>query len=152
MMEIRVRSLSYNTLVIGTGASGYNAADTLYQLGVRKFAIISENIKSGTSRNTGSDKQTYYKLSLSGDYPDSVGKMAEVYFNGQCTDGEHALIESALSTQCFFKLVNLYDGSCGTYFGTCSTFRTTETSLVGHLRLHQGYQIRRWSQYIIGTC
>ena len=52
----------------------------------------------------------------------------------------------------FFKLVNLYDGSCGTYFGTCSTFRTTETSLVGHLRLHQGYQIRRWSQYIIGTC
>ena len=107
MMEIRVRSLSYNTLVIGTGASGYNAADTLYQLGVRKFAIISENIKSGTSRNTGSDKQTYYKLSLSGDYPDSVGKMAEVYFNGQCTDGEHALIESALSTQCFFKLVNL---------------------------------------------
>ena len=54
----------YHTLIIGTGCAGYNAADRLYDLGVRDIAIITEGRTTGTSRNTGSDKQTYYKLSL----------------------------------------------------------------------------------------
>ena len=50
------------TLVVGSGASGYNAADLLFKGGARDIALITEGIKAGTSRNTGSDKQTYYKL------------------------------------------------------------------------------------------
>ena len=48
----------YNTLIIGTGCAGFNAADKLFDLGVRDIAIISEGRCMGTSRNTGSDKQT----------------------------------------------------------------------------------------------
>ena len=36
----------------------------------------------GTSRNTGSDKQTYYKLSLASSQPDSVYDMAQTLFEG----------------------------------------------------------------------
>ena len=41
------------TLVVGTGASGLNAADLLYKGGAKDIAIITAGIKSGTSRNTG---------------------------------------------------------------------------------------------------
>ena len=52
-----------NTVVVGSGAAGLNAADCLYDLGVRDIAIVTEGMNRGTSRNTGSDKQTYYKIS-----------------------------------------------------------------------------------------
>lgn len=103
--EITVRS--FNTIVVGTGAAGYNAADRLFQYGQEDIAIVTENVRAGTSRNTGSDKQTYYKLSLSGNEPDSVKNMAEVFFSGKCVDGDHALCEAALSAQCFLRLVEL---------------------------------------------
>ena len=45
--------------VVGTGAAGYNAAIRLNRLGVKDVAIITEGVNCGTSRNTGSDKQTY---------------------------------------------------------------------------------------------
>ena len=73
-----------NTAVVGTGAAGYNAADRLWQLGQRDILIVTENRLAGTSRNTGSDKQTYYKLTLSGPEGDSVREMAETLFSGQC--------------------------------------------------------------------
>lgn len=98
---------SLNTLVVGTGAAGFNAADCLHANGQRDIAIVTEGVNNGTSRNTGSDKQTYYKLSLAGGEPDSVRHMAQVYFSGQCVDGDHALCEAALSAQCFLKLVQL---------------------------------------------
>lgn len=97
----------YHAIVVGTGAAGYAAADCLYRNGVKNIAVISENVKSGTSRNTGSDKQTYYKLTLCGDQKDSVADMAGTLFAGQCMDGEHALVEAALSTKRFLKLVDL---------------------------------------------
>ena len=56
----------YNTVVIGTGAAGLNAADRLHQYGVKDLAIITEGIHTGTSRNTGSVKLTYYMLTLAG--------------------------------------------------------------------------------------
>ncbi|WP_369461572.1 hypothetical protein [Thermoclostridium stercorarium] len=68
---------------------------------------MTEDISAGTSRNTGSDKQTYYKLSLEGSEPDSVREMAETLFEGQCVDGDIALVEAALSVQCFMKLVDM---------------------------------------------
>lgn len=94
-------------IIIGSGAAGFQAALRLYQNGERDLAIITENIKSGTSRNTGSDKQTYYKLTLSGNDADSVRNIAEDLFAGQCVDGDQALCEAALSARCFFALTEL---------------------------------------------
>ena len=61
----------------------------------------------GTSRNTGSDKQTYYKLSLCGGDGDSVREMADTLYSGGGVMGEHALCEAAYSTRCFMRLVEL---------------------------------------------
>lgn len=96
-----------NTAIVGSGAAGFNAADRLWQLGQRDIVLVTENRAGGTSRNTGSDKQTYYKLTLSGGDPDSVREMADTLFAGRCVDGDIALCEAALSTQCFLKLVEL---------------------------------------------
>ena len=98
---------SLNTVIVGTGAAGFNAADSLYSMGQKDLAIVTEGIKMGTSRNTGSDKQTYYKLTLSGDTPDSVMEMAKTLFNGGSMHGDIALVESALSARCFFKLADI---------------------------------------------
>jgi succinate dehydrogenase/fumarate reductase flavoprotein subunit len=98
---------SLNTMVVGTGAAGFNAADTLYSLGHQDIAVITEGINMGTSRNTGSDKQTYYKLTLAGDEPDSIMDMAKTLFSGGAMHGDIALVEAALSGQCFYKLVNI---------------------------------------------
>ena len=104
-LDIPVRR--YNTIVMGSGAAGFNAADSLYALGVRDVAIVTEGAGCGTSRNAGSDKQTYYKLTLGGNEPDSVGQMAETLYNGGCVDGDIALCEAGLSAECFFKLASL---------------------------------------------
>ena len=96
-----------NTAIVGSGAAGFNAADLLWQLGQHDIVLVTENRVGGTSRNTGSDKQTYYKLTLSGGDPDSVREMADTLFAGRCVDGDIALCEAALSTQCFLKLVEL---------------------------------------------
>jgi succinate dehydrogenase / fumarate reductase flavoprotein subunit len=103
----KIQLITLNTAVVGTGAAGFNAADRLWQYGQKDIAIITEHIKGGTSRNTGSDKQTYYKLSLSGDDSDSVRSLANVLFDGQCVDGDIALCEAALSAQSFLRLVEL---------------------------------------------
>ena len=97
----------YDALVIGTGCAGYNAADWLYDLGVTKVAVMTEGRLMGTSRNTGSDKQTYYKLSLAGDEGDSILGMAETLFSGGAMDGDVALAEAAGSARSFMKLANL---------------------------------------------
>ena len=97
----------YNTLIIGTGCAGFNAADKLFDLGVTDIAIVSEGRFMGTSRNTGSDKQTYYKLSLCGSDGDSVREMADTLYAGGGVMGEHALCEAAYSPRCFLRLVEL---------------------------------------------
>lgn len=98
---------SLNTIVVGSGAAGFNAADSLCNLGQEDIAIVTEGLKMGTSRNTGSDKQTYYKLTLSGDENDSVVEMAKTLFSGGCMHGDIALVEAALSARAFYKLVDL---------------------------------------------
>lgn len=100
------RRIRCAVIVVGSGAAAYSAADSVYDAGVRDVAIVSEGRESGTSRNTGSDKQTYYKLTLSGAEPDSVRSMAETLFSGQLVDGDHALSEAALSARAFYRLVN----------------------------------------------
>ncbi len=97
---------TYDCIVIGTGAAGYSAAIRLKAFDVN-VAIVTEGINCGTSRNTGSDKQTYYKLGLSGNSPDSVYKMAKNLFDGGCVDGDNALCEAALSVRCFLNLCEI---------------------------------------------
>ena len=52
----------FDAIVVGTGAAGYNCANRISQMSEKTVAIVTEGINKGTSRNTGSDKQTYYKL------------------------------------------------------------------------------------------
>lgn len=91
----------YNTIIVGTGASGLNAALALKQLGQSHIALVTEGLMMGTSRNTGSDKQTYYKLMTDGPEPDSVSQMARTLFDGGCMDGDLALCEAAGSLRAF---------------------------------------------------
>ena len=55
-----LETYSFHTVVVGSGAAGFNAADTLFNLGQEDVAVVTEGLNMGTSRNTGSDKQTYY--------------------------------------------------------------------------------------------
>src|SRR4030067_276356 len=95
-----------DTLVIGSGCAGLCAADTLYDNGRRDIAILTEGINMGTSRNAGSDKQTFYRLSLAPDESVSVGEMPKTLFSCGGMPGDTALIEAAGSIRSFFKLVN----------------------------------------------
>ncbi len=95
-----------NTLVAGAGAAAYCAALRLSELGQHNILMLSEGSLMGTSRNTGSDKQTYYKLS-SAPPGDNARAMAQTLFSGGATDGDTALCEAALSARCFYKLVEL---------------------------------------------
>lgn len=101
-----MKTIKVKVAVIGSGCAGYNAADSLYDLGVKDVALFTEGINMGTSRNTGSDKQTYYKLGLSG-APDSVEELAQTLFNGEGVNGDTALCEAANSVRCFLKLTEL---------------------------------------------
>ena len=97
----------YDTVIVGSGASGLAAANELARGGDSSFCLITEGRKMGTSRNTGSDKQTYYKLSVAGEGADSVRRMARDLFAGGCVNGDTALCQAALSARGFFNLVNL---------------------------------------------
>ncbi|MDH4218251.1 MAG: FAD-binding protein [Candidatus Aminicenantes bacterium] len=98
---------SLNTLIIGSGAAALNAAVSLHRYGQKDIAIATDLWGGGTSNNAGSDKQTYYKLSLAGDFPDSPLEMAQDLFKGGCMHGDVALCEALNSAQAFHNLVNL---------------------------------------------
>ena len=98
---------AFDTIIVGCGCAALKCADELSRLGRKSFAILVDKRENGTSRNAGSDKQTYYKLTLSGFEGDSVGEMAETLFSGGCVDGPNALCEAALSASCFYRLCEL---------------------------------------------
>ena len=107
LQEIEV--LEYNTVIIGTGAAGLNCAIHLVEEGIApwQIALVTEELGAGTSFNAGSDKQTYYKLSIVGDQADSPVEMAKDLFSGGAMHGDIALIESTNSVREFFHLVQL---------------------------------------------
>lgn len=107
IQNLEIPAYSINTIIVGTGAASLSCADHLHNLGQTDIALITEKLGGGTSNNTGSDKQTYYKLSVFGKQQDSPYEMAKSLFDGGCMHGDLALIESILSTQCFFRLVNI---------------------------------------------
>ena len=110
-----------HTLVVGSGAAGLNAAVQLRVNGMEDILIITEGLQMGTSINTGSDKQTYYKLGLCGDDADSPVAMAGIYYGGGGMHGDIALVETSQSVRAFMHLVNLGmpfpRDECGQFFG-----------------------------------
>ena len=102
-----INCYSLNTLIIGSGAASLNAAVNLHSLGIKDLMIMTEKLGGGTSANAGSDKQTYYKLSLAGSSPDSPEMMAKDLFEGHCMHGDIALCEAQGSTESFMNLVRL---------------------------------------------
>jgi len=103
----KVPIYSFNTLIIGSGTAALSAAISLYQYGQKDIAIATDQWEGGTSNNAGSDKQTYYKLSVSGGSPDSPEDMAQDLFAGGCMHGDIALCEAINSARAFFHLVSL---------------------------------------------
>ena len=119
-----VRLLTCHTAVVGSGAAGYAAANRLYEAGQRDIVMLTEGVNKGTSRNTGSDKQTYYKLSLCGGTADSVEEMARTYFAGRGMDGDLALCEAAFSPRCFYYLCEAGVPFPHNAFGEYSGYKT----------------------------
>lgn len=113
-----------DTVVIGSGCAGLNAADWLYENGCQNILLVTEGWNMGTSRNTGSDKQTYYKLSLCGDESDSVVEMAQTLFSGGAVHGDTALAEAAGSVKGFMKLANLGVPFPTTRLGSYAGYKT----------------------------
>ena len=136
------------TVVIGSGCAGLNAADWLATLGETSVLLMTDGMNRGTSRNAGSDKQTYYKLSLAGDQPDSVLDMARD-LAGEGVHGDIALAEAAGSVAAFLRLAQLgvpFPGSRQPAAGNlCRTAHLQNddgmpgTPSAGKERLHHGY-------------
>lgn len=105
--EIQVPCHKVHTLVIGSGAAGLNTAVQLNANGVEDVVIVTEGLKMGTSINTGSDKQTYYKIGMYGEDNDSPISLSKSFFDGGSMHGDLALIEASLSGRAFLNLVNL---------------------------------------------
>ncbi len=95
------------TLIIGSGAAGLAAAVRLHDLGVSDILVCTEGLRMGTSINTGSDKQTYYKLGMYGAEADSPELMARDMMSGGAMHGDLALVEAALSPRAFAGLAEL---------------------------------------------
>lgn len=115
---------NYDAIIIGSGAAAYSAADWLYKEKIDNIAIITENRLSGTSRNTGSDKQTYYKISMDGQTPDSPYKMAKDMFSGGSCDGEKMYLEAINSMKCFLRLCDYGVGFPTNEFGGYPGYKT----------------------------
>jgi succinate dehydrogenase/fumarate reductase flavoprotein subunit len=96
-----------HTLILGSGAAGLNAAVQLRANSMEDILIVTEGLQMGTSINIGSDKQTYYKLSLCGAEEDSPETLAETLFAGGGMHGDLALVEATLSARAFMNLANL---------------------------------------------
>lgn len=103
----QIQCYNLNTLVIGSGAAALNAAVSLHSLGQDDIIIVTSGWGDGTSNNAGSDKQTYYKLSMSGIESDSVVEMTRDLFRGNCMHGDIALCEAQGSIRAFMNLVSL---------------------------------------------
>jgi len=103
----------YNTVIVGAGAAGMNAAVHLYEFFTQKgiadaqnrIAIVTAGVSLGASRMSGSDKQTYYKMGTSPDVADSAESFAKTLTAGGCCHGDLALAEAIGSLREFYHLV-----------------------------------------------
>ncbi|MGA2322760.1 MAG: FAD-binding protein [Sedimentisphaerales bacterium] len=103
----------YNTVIVGAGAAGMNAAVHLYEFFTQKgikdaqnrIAVVTAGVSLGASRMSGSDKQTYYKMGTSSDVPDSAEAFAKSITAAGCCHGDLALAEAVGSLREFYHLV-----------------------------------------------
>lgn len=110
--KINVKGIEYpiyrfHTLSIGSGAASLRASIALWDEGITNIAIVTEGIGKGASYNSGSDKQTYYRLSTDGKLPDSPLLMAEAMMKGGSAHGDISLIEAIGSTEAFYYLQSI---------------------------------------------
>jgi len=96
-----------HVLVAGSGTASLATADRLHEMGVTDMAIVTEDLTGGTSRNTGSDKQTYYKVSSGAKAADSPYEMARALYSGGCMHGDIALVEALCSLEAFYHLLSI---------------------------------------------
>jgi len=102
-----------NTIIVGAGAAGMNAAVHLVQFrrarGVADpaggVAVATRGVGLGASRMSGSDKQTYYKMGTSPDVADAAADFARTLTAGGACHGDTALIEALGSLREFYHLV-----------------------------------------------
>ncbi len=118
----------YDAIIIGSGAAGYGAADWLFKKGITDIAVVTEGRLCGTSRNTGSDKQTYYKISMDGSSSDSAEKMALDLCGSGCCDGVKAYKQAVNSARCFLRLCDYGVGFPQDEFGGYPGYKTDHDS------------------------
>jgi succinate dehydrogenase/fumarate reductase flavoprotein subunit len=99
-----VPTLTVQTLIIGSGAAALNCAEHLWEMGTRNLAIATDSLGAGTSNNSGSDKQTYYKIGIFGDTADSPIDFARALTAGGMCHGDIAYCEALGSAPEFFHL------------------------------------------------
>ena len=105
----RCRLITCDIVVVGSGAAAFNAALNVKRNknGTNDVVMVTEGRMMGTSRNTGSDKQTYYKLSTTSNSPDCARSMAEDMFSCGSMHGDLAMVEAAGSLKGFYNLISL---------------------------------------------
>lgn len=112
--DIEIPVYTLNTVIVGTGAAGLNCACHLFrefeETGVenpqQQLAIVTRGVGLGTSNNSGSDKQTYYKLGTDAVEADCPTEFSKTLTAGGCAHEDHALIEGENSLRCFYHLVD----------------------------------------------
>ncbi|MBM4040177.1 MAG: FAD-binding protein [Planctomycetes bacterium] len=103
--SLKARTYSVQTLIIGSGAAALNCAEHLHEMGMADLLVVTDQLGGGTSYNSGSDKQTYYKIGVFGDTPDSPMEFARTLTAGGMMHGDIAYVEGLGSAPEFFHLV-----------------------------------------------
>ena len=134
-----------NTLIIGSGAAALAAALNLWERGVKDVLIVTEQWGGGTSNNAGSDKQTYYKLSLDPSVSDSANEMAADLSRGGAMHGDIAQCEAQHSLQAFYNLARLGVPFPHTQYGAYPGYKTdhdprARATSAGPLTSHMMFQ------------
>ncbi len=110
-----VTVIRYNTVIVGAGAAGMGCALRLVELmqqrgladAAGRIAVVTRGLPLGASRMSGSDKQTYYKMGTSPDFPDSAAEFAKTLTAAGCCHADLATIEGICSLQGFYNLVRV---------------------------------------------
>jgi succinate dehydrogenase/fumarate reductase flavoprotein subunit len=110
-----IPALRCGVLVIGSGAAALAAADRLTAFAAAgdgssiaaDTLIATEALLGGASYNSGSDKQTYYRLSMTEREGDSPREMAKALWEGGAVHGDIALAEAVGSAEAFLHLASI---------------------------------------------
>jgi len=103
----------YNTIIVGAGAAGMNCAvhmhEFMSQKGIaeaaNRIAVVTGDLAGGTSRMSGSDKQTYYKMAVESQPADSARAFADALTANGCCHQDLAFVEAVGSLREFYHLV-----------------------------------------------